>query len=426
MAVSSSVRQGRAGRHACAGGEPLFVGLERHADPVVEDPEITVATSHHRFGHHRLHLLRHHAHIGALAAVVGEAIEAEAVVEMAQQHDVVLEVDVGPTSAATAAAEAATAAAPPKATTATAAAEAAAAPAGAHAAAAGELPSTAAAEALMPARGRRALRAAGRHVHGRRACCAAAATASASLRAAAATGRISGTGAITTTRTIAAAITRTGAITGAIAGTGTVPTAIAGTGTAATAVAGTDTVATAITTAIATAIAGTVATAITTAIASTVATAVPITAIGSGDTITARAITAARAVPAGIEHALTVLAAEVLARAAARLDVVAGVLLTHGIVVVLHAMPVRRIVLPRVADIGDIADIDVVDGAIDGDVVVAPVDARAPVAPAPRPAAERIAGAECESGGDDAGRDVSGSRPVVGRIGRIGPRAVDD
>src|SRR5262249_17030842 len=114
MAVSSSVRQQRAGRHACAGGKPLPVGLERHADPVVENPEIASASAHHCFGHHRLHLLRHHTHIGAVAAVVGEAIEAEAVVEVAQQGDVVLETDVGPTSAAAAAAATA-AATPPKA-----------------------------------------------------------------------------------------------------------------------------------------------------------------------------------------------------------------------------------------------------------------------------------------------------------------------
>ena len=41
------------------------------------------------------------------------------------------------------------------------------------------------------------------------------------------------------------------------------------------------------------------------------------------------------------------------------------------------------------------------------------------------PAAERPAGAEGKPGRDQAGADVAGSRPVVRRIGRIGPSAVD-
>src|SRR5262249_50439287 len=103
MAVSSSVRQQCAGRHACARGNPLPEGWKRPPDPFEKNHEKPGAPAHHCFGHHRLHLLRHHTHIGAVAAVVGEAIEAEAVVEMAQQGDVVLETDVGPTSAAAAA-----------------------------------------------------------------------------------------------------------------------------------------------------------------------------------------------------------------------------------------------------------------------------------------------------------------------------------
>ena len=52
-------------------------------------------------GHHGLHLLRHHADIGLVAAVVAEAIEAEAVVEMAEHDDVVLQPDVGLVASAT-------------------------------------------------------------------------------------------------------------------------------------------------------------------------------------------------------------------------------------------------------------------------------------------------------------------------------------
>ena len=51
-----------------------------------------------------MHLLRHNADIEFVAAVIGEAIEAEAVVEPAQQGDVVLEPNVGAASAAPAAA----------------------------------------------------------------------------------------------------------------------------------------------------------------------------------------------------------------------------------------------------------------------------------------------------------------------------------
>ena len=84
------------------------VGAEFQAEPVVVDPEIAVAAARHRVRHHRLHLLRHHADIGLVAAEIAEAVVAEAVVEMAEQDDVVLQRDVG--TPATAAATAATAA----------------------------------------------------------------------------------------------------------------------------------------------------------------------------------------------------------------------------------------------------------------------------------------------------------------------------
>src|SRR4029079_1627668 len=59
---------------------------------------------------HVLTFWRHHANIGLLAAVIAEAVEAEPIVEMPEQDDMVLERDVG-TSSATAAATAAAAAA---------------------------------------------------------------------------------------------------------------------------------------------------------------------------------------------------------------------------------------------------------------------------------------------------------------------------
>src|SRR5580658_1523035 len=111
---------------------PLVVGLERQSKPLVGDAHIAVDVHRYRFRHDRPHLLRHHADIGGVAAVVDEAIVAEAVVEAPEQHDLVLDAHIGATraaasstAAAPAAAEAATAAPAAEAATATPAAEAA-------------------------------------------------------------------------------------------------------------------------------------------------------------------------------------------------------------------------------------------------------------------------------------------------------------
>src|SRR5712671_642733 len=85
----------------CAGWDmsarrgPLVVGLELHAELVVEDPQIPVAAAQYRRGHDCLDFLRHHADIGLVAAVVGEAVEAEAVIEVAEKRYVVLKHHVG-------------------------------------------------------------------------------------------------------------------------------------------------------------------------------------------------------------------------------------------------------------------------------------------------------------------------------------------
>src|SRR5438876_5054187 len=63
-----------AGRNMCPRRDPPLIRLELHAELVVEDPQITVAAAHHRRGHDRLHFLRHHADMGLVAAVVGEAV----------------------------------------------------------------------------------------------------------------------------------------------------------------------------------------------------------------------------------------------------------------------------------------------------------------------------------------------------------------
>src|SRR5204863_8899839 len=69
--------------------------LELHAELVVEDPQIAVAAAHHRRGHDCLDLLRHDTDVGLVAAVVAKAVEAEAVIEVAEEGDVVLKHHVG-------------------------------------------------------------------------------------------------------------------------------------------------------------------------------------------------------------------------------------------------------------------------------------------------------------------------------------------
>src|SRR5439155_8965489 len=105
--VQASVPDRCAGRDFCARGEPLVVALELQSEPVIEDLQVAVAAAGDRLRHDRQNFLRHDTDVGLVAAVVAEAIEAEAVVEMAKQRDVVLEHHVG--SPATAAASAATA-----------------------------------------------------------------------------------------------------------------------------------------------------------------------------------------------------------------------------------------------------------------------------------------------------------------------------
>jgi hypothetical protein len=86
----------------------LVVSLEFQAKPFVEDLEVAIPTAHDRFRHDCLNFLCHDTDVRLGSAIVGEAIEAEAVVEMAEKSDVVLERNIGPsaTTPTTAAAEA--------------------------------------------------------------------------------------------------------------------------------------------------------------------------------------------------------------------------------------------------------------------------------------------------------------------------------
>src|ERR1700722_19396120 len=86
-------------RNLFSRSEPVRVAFERHAELVVVHTQIAVAIARDRFRYDLLHLLGHDADIGLVAAVVAEAIEAQAVVETAEQRDVVLEHDVGPAPA---------------------------------------------------------------------------------------------------------------------------------------------------------------------------------------------------------------------------------------------------------------------------------------------------------------------------------------
>src|SRR5262249_12028348 len=86
---------------------PMLVSLELDAQLVIEAPQVAVAPADDRPRRNRQHFLRHHANIGPVAAVVAEAIEAKAVIEMAEKNDVMLERDIGSPSAAAAAATAA-------------------------------------------------------------------------------------------------------------------------------------------------------------------------------------------------------------------------------------------------------------------------------------------------------------------------------
>src|SRR3954454_3336088 len=107
-----SVLNRSASRNVCARVQPLAVSLELHADLVIEDPQLAVGALRDRLRHYRLHFLRHDADVARVAAVVDKAIEAEAVVEIAEERDVVLQRHVRTPATATAPPAAAAASAP--------------------------------------------------------------------------------------------------------------------------------------------------------------------------------------------------------------------------------------------------------------------------------------------------------------------------
>jgi len=108
--VNSLSVAGSAG-YPCPVPEPFFVGLELNSKFVVTDAKHTITIALDRLRHQRLHFLRHHANVGAVAPVVAEPIIAKTVRQISKQSDIVFDADVGSPSATTAAAAATKAAA---------------------------------------------------------------------------------------------------------------------------------------------------------------------------------------------------------------------------------------------------------------------------------------------------------------------------
>jgi mannose-1-phosphate guanylyltransferase len=142
----------------------LVVSLEAEPEFFVLDAQGTITVSHDGLRHDRLNLLRHHANVGTVAAVVAEPIVAKAVRQVAEQGDIVLEPDVRSTPAAAATAAAATTATTAAAESATATAAESATAAAAEStttAAAAESAATTATETRAAARGLQVCRPAG-------------------------------------------------------------------------------------------------------------------------------------------------------------------------------------------------------------------------------------------------------------------------
>jgi hypothetical protein len=85
----------------------VVVCLECQAKFVVEDPQIAVLVAHDSLRYDRLQFLRQYADVCLVAAVISETIEANSIIEAAEKRDVVLNPQIGPSTAAASPAEAA-------------------------------------------------------------------------------------------------------------------------------------------------------------------------------------------------------------------------------------------------------------------------------------------------------------------------------
>src|SRR5258708_17547291 len=110
---------GSRGGVRCAGSKPVAVAAELQPELLVVDPQVTVAAAGHGFRHHTFHFLRDDAGINLVAAEIAKAIVAEAIGEVAEQDDVVLQRDVRASSTTATTTEAASTSPAPEATSAT-------------------------------------------------------------------------------------------------------------------------------------------------------------------------------------------------------------------------------------------------------------------------------------------------------------------
>ena len=89
-------------RNARSSSQPTAIAFKRDAKLGVVNCQIAVAITRDGRGCDALYVLSDDAHIGFVAAIVAEAVEAEAVVEIAEKDNVVLQADIGTASAASA------------------------------------------------------------------------------------------------------------------------------------------------------------------------------------------------------------------------------------------------------------------------------------------------------------------------------------
>lgn len=88
---------------------PLVVALKFHTELIIIDPQIAVAAACHCFWRDLHDLLGDHPDIRRVAAVIAEAIKAEAIAHITEKNDVVFQPDIRTPSTATATAAAASA-----------------------------------------------------------------------------------------------------------------------------------------------------------------------------------------------------------------------------------------------------------------------------------------------------------------------------
>jgi hypothetical protein len=92
---------------------PVVVALKFHAELIVIHLQIAITAARYRIWSDLGDFLRNHTNVWRVTAVIAEAIEAKAIVEITNQNDIVLKSDIRTPSATTAAATTTTTTAPP-------------------------------------------------------------------------------------------------------------------------------------------------------------------------------------------------------------------------------------------------------------------------------------------------------------------------